>query len=159
VFKEKQRDRHIIPDKIKAYNIPFSELPKIKKGGDFVTQGGKRIKNVVLTTPPEKPRKYAFCTDTAYNEAIIPYISGADLLYHEATFSKDQKERAKETFHCTTIQAAMIAKKSNAKKMIMGHYSARFKNDELHLLKDEAQTVFPNTDLAIEGTTYIIEPA
>jgi len=156
VFKEKLRDRNIIADKIEEFNIPYSEIPKIKKGADFVTESGKVIENASLTIAPPKPRIYAFCTDTAYNEEIIPHISGAELLYHEATFSKDQEERAKETYHSTSLQAALIAKKANVKKLIIGHYSARFKNNELHLLKDEALTVFPNADLAIEGTTYIL---
>ncbi len=96
-----------------------------------------------------KPRSYAFCSDTSYDERIIECIKGVDLLYHEATFMHDMLPRAKETFHTTTIQAATIAKKAEVKKLMIGHYSARYK--DLQPLLIEAKSVFENTILAVEG--------
>ncbi len=157
LFVEKTRDRNVIPEKLEEYKIPFTEIPAIKKGGDYTTPMGKLIKNSKLTKNPPKPRSYAYCTDTAYNEKLIPYIKGVDLLYHEATFDAARKERAKETGHSTSIQAAMIAKKATVKKLIMGHFSARFRDHELSILTDEAATIFPNCALALEGETFTVE--
>jgi len=119
---------------------------------DFKTPGGKIVKNSELTTPPPPPRSYAYCSDTAYNEALIPQVSNVDLLYYESTFMHDMLERAKETYHSTTIQAATIAKKAKVKQLIIGHFSARYKDLEPLLL--EAKSVFKDTVLAEEGKLY-----
>lgn len=97
-------------------------------------------------------KTYAFCSDTAYQEALIPKVEGVDLLYHEATFAKKEETRALPTFHSTTEQAATFAKKANVKKLMIGHYSARYRN--LEPLLDECTPIFENTVLAIDGETY-----
>ena len=134
---------------IKFYNIPIRELAKIKQGADFVTEEGKIIPHERLTIPAEPAHSYAYCSDTAYSEKIIPVIEGVDLLYHEATFADTDKPRAKETGHSTARQAAQIAKMANVKKLMLGHFSARYPDN--NILLEEAREVFANTVLANEG--------
>ncbi len=149
LFREKQKEAHLIPEMIKFHNIPIRELANIKKGADFITEEGKVIPNSHLTIPSEPARSYAYCSDTAYNEKIVPIIEGVDLLYHEATFVDEDAARAKATGHSTASQAALIAKLANVKKMMIGHFSARYPDNQI--LLDEARGVFPNTILANEG--------
>lgn len=149
LFSEKEKERHLISDMIKFYNIPVKELANIKKGADFIMEGGKIIPNKNLTRPADAARSYAYCSDTAYDEKIIPIIKDVDLLYHEATFSDADKIRAKNTGHSTAIDAANIAKLANVKKLMLGHFSSRYTDNNI-LLK-EAQTIFTNTILANEN--------
>ena len=149
LFQEKQKEAHLISDLIKFYNIPIKELAKIKQGADFITEEGNVIPNARLTTPAEPARSYAYCSDTAYDERIIPIIEGVDLLYHEATFANSDTPRAKQTGHSTAQQAAEIAKRANVKKLMLGHFSARYPDNEI--LLDEAKGIFENTILANEG--------
>lgn len=149
LIEEKEAPRHMIGEMIEFYDIPFSKIKDIKSGEDFVTTDGKVIKNKLLTTPPAPPRKYAYCSDTAYYPEIIPFIKDVDLLYHEATFAESDIERAKQTYHSTARQAAEIAKAADVKKLIIGHFSSRY--DDLSILLREAKSVFPNTELAEEG--------
>ncbi len=149
LFEEKESPRHIKREMIDFYNIPVRQIKEIKLGADFVTEEGERINNDILTTPSAPPRKYAYCSDTAFLPEIIPYIEHADLLYHEATFAEADGVRAQETFHSTARQAAEIAKAAQVKKLIIGHFSSRY--TELNQLLIEAQSVFENTELAFEG--------
>ena len=149
LFQEKQKEAHLISDLIKFYNIPIKELAKIKQGADFITEEGNVIPNARLTTPAEPARSYAYCSDTAYDERIIPIVEGVDLLYHEATFANSDTPRAKQTGHSTAQQAAEIAKRANVKKLMLGHFSARYPDNEI--LLDEAKGIFENTILANEG--------
>ncbi len=155
LIKEKPAERNIIKEAIDQYQIPVELLAGIKKGKDFPAPGGAIIPNEMITLPPPLPRVYACCSDTGYTESYISQISEADLLYHEATFLHDKADIAKEKTHCTALQAATIASKSNAKKLMMGHYSARY--DELSMFVEEAQRVFKNTLLAEEGLIVEIE--
>lgn len=149
LFKEKEKLRHIKREMIDYYDIPFSEINNIKSGADFVTPRGEVVPNEQLTTPPTPPRSYAYCSDTAYDESLIPYIKEVDVLYHEATFRESEIDRAVKTGHSTARQAAQIAKLADVKKLVIGHFSSRYK--ELDTLLNEAQEVFPNTELAFEG--------
>ncbi|MGJ7025458.1 ribonuclease Z [Petrimonas sulfuriphila] len=151
LFEEKDRPRHIKREMIDFYNIPVCKINEIKKGGDYLTDDGKWIKNEILTTPAIPPRTYAYCSDTAYSPEIIPYIQHSDVLYHEATFAEAENLRAQETYHSTARQAAEIARSANVRKLIIGHFSSRY--HELGELLDEAQAVFPETELADEGMT------
>lgn len=152
LFKEKQKERHLRPDMIAFWKIPIRDLQSIKEGADWVTPDGDIVPNGALTKPAEASRSYAYCSDTAYHEPLIPLIEGVDLLYHEATFAEDAAPRAKETFHSTARQAATIAKKASVKQLMIGHFSARYEDDSL-LLK-EAQSIFPKTILAKEGLKH-----
>lgn len=149
LFEEKPKEPHIIRDMIDFYQVPLRMIKDIKDGADFITSDGEVVANARLVRPADPVRKYAYCSDTAYLPSIIPLIEGVDLLYHEATFAESEIARAKETFHSTAQQAATIAKEAHVKKLIIGHYSARYEN-VTHLL-NEAKQVFPNTVLANEG--------
>ena len=153
LFKEKQKLRKMIKDKIKEYNIPSEAIQSIKEGADFEYLGHS-ISCFELTKPAPVVRSYAFCSDTAYDERIISIIRDTDLLYHEATFMNNLKERAEQTLHSTTGQAASIASQANVKRLVIGHYSSRY--TDLEPLLIEAQSVFPNTELAKEGIQYEI---
>jgi ribonuclease Z len=149
LFKEKKIPGTITKSIIAKYNIPIEAIHAIKNGADFTTSTGEIVPNELLVSYKQLPRTYAYCSDTKYDERIIPLINNATLLYHEATFMQKLLPRATETYHSTTIQAATIAQKANVKKLMIGHYSARYK--ELTPLLEEAKTVFENTILAIEG--------
>lgn len=151
LFEEKKKDLHLKAEMIKFWNIPIKSLQAIKEGADWVTADGDIVPNKVLTLPATPSRKYAYCSDTGYTEKIIPWIQGADLLYHEATFADDAKARAKETMHSTAKQAATIAQKAGIKKLVLGHFSARYQDDRV--LLQEAKTIFDNTVLAREELT------
>jgi ribonuclease Z len=154
VFIEKKLPRKILMDKIHEYQIPVSSLNNIKKGKDYVGESGKVIPNDELTIASADPRSYAFISDTKYDEYLVEEIKNVDLLYHEATFMHELKDRASTTFHSTALQAAMIAQKAGVIKLLIGHFSARYR--DLNPLLEEAKTKFTNTELAIEGTTFKI---
>ena len=149
LIKEKEKLRHIKREMIDFYKIPIREINNIKSGADFTTTEGEVIPNERLTTPPTPSRSYAYCSDTAYDESIVPHINGVDLLYHEATFAESEIIRAEKTGHSTARQAGEIAKQAKVKKLIIGHYSSRY--NDLNPLLEEASAVFPNTELAYEG--------
>lgn len=155
LFLEKSKPRKLIVAKLQHYNIPFAFYARIKNGEDYEDDYGKKIPNKELTDDPPVPRSYAYCSDTVYDENIINDISGVDLLYHESTFLHENAERARQTYHTTSLQAAMIAQKAGAAKLLLGHFSGRYK--DLSPLLVEAKTVFENTDLAIEGRKFKIE--
>ena len=115
---------------------------------------GEVIKNEWLTSEALKGKTYAFCADTKYDESIIPHIQEADLIYHETTYLDALQGRATERFHTTTRQAALIAKKANVKKLLIGHFSSKY--DTLEEFELEAREVFLNTELALEGVTYTV---
>jgi len=149
IFREKPKPRNIKKEYIDYYKIPIREIAGIKMGNDFITDEGLIVPNDKLTFAPQTARSYAFCSDTAYNEAMIPYIADVDLLYHEATFSDEDKDRALETKHSTASEAATIALKANVKQLVIGHFSARYK--DITPLLDQARGIFPNTLAAEEG--------
>lgn len=153
VFSEKKRLRRIEIDKVRAYGIPGSFYERLKDGEDYITKEGVVVKNDLVTSAGPKARSYAYCADTKYDESIIPHIQNVDLVYHEATYLEHFRERAEERFHSTAKQAAMIAKKANAKKLLIGHFSSRY--DTLEEFETEAREIFPATELALEGTSYI----
>jgi ribonuclease Z len=149
LFQEKPRKRRINKDTLPEIISPH-QLRRLKEGKDlFDEQGNLLHLNSDLTLPPRKSLSYAYCSDTAYYEPILEQITGVDLLYHESTFMAADALRAGETLHSTTLQAATIAQKAQAGRLLIGHFSARYK--ELQPLLDEARTLFPNTDLAVEG--------
>lgn len=152
LFREKQKQANIRKDAVKKYNIPIRNILEIKNGADYTLENGSIIPNIKLTIPPRKPRSYAFCTDTKYYEPIIEHIKGVDLLYHEATFMDDKKAFAKKTLHSTASQAATIAKKAEVGKLIIGHFSARYK--DIEPLVAEAKEVFKESYAAHDGDIF-----
>ena len=149
IVKQKKELLKIKKEKISEYNLSISDIIKIKNGEDYIDSNGKIIPNSVFTYPPEKQRLYAYITDTVYNESILPYIFDADLIYHESTFIEEHKFIAEASGHSTALQAANIAKLANAKKLLLGHFSVRYKDRNVFL--QEAQKVFKDTILATEG--------
>jgi ribonuclease Z len=154
LFREKKRLRKIIKDRVEELNIPVQYFTALKKGKDYEAADGTIYKNDTLTTDSAQPKTYVYCSDTLYNPNYFAQINSASLLYHEATFLNDMLDRANHTHHTTALQAAQIALQTNAHKLIIGHFSARYKT--LNEFLDEAQSVFPNTELAVEGKTFII---
>lgn len=155
LFKEVQKQPNIKKESIQQYNIPIAEIKSIKAGTDFQTANGEIIPNSNLTIPPPKPRSYAFCTDTVFLPEKAEFIKDVDLLYHEATFTEEMKDWAQKTWHTTAKEAAEMAKLTNAKKLIIGHFSARYK--DVSEFEREAKMVFDNTEIAVDGKTYIVK--
>ena len=148
LFSEKPKEPHIIREMVDFYQVPIRWMKDIKQGKDYITPEGEVVPNSRLTRPATPPKRYAYCSDTAYNRSIIPIIEGVDLLYHEATFAECDLARAKETFHSTARQAAEIARDAHVKRLVIGHYSARY--EDLSELYQEAKNVFPETILGNE---------
>ena len=154
LFREKKRLKKLLKNKLDEINIPVASFSAIKKGADYTDQNGVVYNNAILTTDSNDPKTYVYCSDTSYSETYFNQIKNSTLLYHEATFLNNMLDRANETQHTTAFQAAQIALKTNAKRLLIGHFSARYKT--LNELLDEAKSVFPNTELAIEGKTFEI---
>lgn len=154
LFKEKVGLRRIIKEKLQQHKISVAMINNLRLGLDVEDENGKFIKNSELTEEPPAPRSFAYCSDTIYDERIIPYVKDVNLLYHESTFLESEIERAKKTFHTTASQAASIAEKANVGQLLIGHFSARYGNTEDFL--EEAKPVFENTLVAEEGKTYKI---
>lgn len=154
LFKEKQRLPNLKKELIKELNIPIKKLEDIRKGSGFTTNDGDYYSHKQLTIPAPKPRSYAFVSDTAKYEKIIPLIKDTNLLYHEATFAHSDKKRAKQTGHSTAIQAAEIAKQANVNKLVIGHFSTKIK--DLTPLLNEAENIFKETYLANDGDVFNI---
>jgi ribonuclease Z len=156
IFREKTFARNIIPEKIKEFNLTFDNIKSVKEGFDLKYKDPNLrdiiIPNSELTKPSLLRRSYAYCSDTTYFEPVLPHIEGVDLLYHEATFLDDMRQHAFEAGHSTALEAGIIAQKAHAKKLIIGHYSARY--DDLTPLLLEAKTEFQNTVLGIDGQVY-----
>ena len=152
LFEEKEGKRKLLIEKVKKQNIPVSFYTSLQNGLDYITPQGQRIINAEVTTAPEKGMKYAFCADTRYEEKLLEYITGADMIYHETTYLDNMREMAFERFHATTKQAAEMAKKAGVKRLLIGHFSSKYST--LEHFEEEAREVFPNTELAIEGNVY-----
>lgn len=148
LIKEKSGQRHIRRDMIDFYQIPTWAINNIKAGEDWTTAEGDIIPNERLTTPPDPVRSYAYCSDTMPVSELAEWIHEVDLLYHEATYAEAEINHAQRYAHSTASQAAGIAKAAHAKKLLLGHYSARYENEDI--LLEEAKTVFDNTFLAQE---------
>jgi ribonuclease Z len=149
VFEEIRSKRKIIKSEVEKLNIPYDKMKSLKNGVDWINKKGEIIPNEQLTIENSKPHTYAFCSDTRYNEQLISKIEGVDLLYHETTFKKDLEERAFQTGHSTTLQAASIARRSNVKSLLIGHYSQRYR--DFQELADESKEIFENVIVSYSG--------
>lgn len=152
LFKEKHGLRRINIEAATEKNIDVCYFNKLKQGSDLKQEDGTVIENETVTFDPLPTQSYAFCSDTVYNEEIIPLIKNVDVLYHESTFLEQDIEKCIPTGHSTAIQAATIAKKSQVKNLILGHYSTRY--SDINLFKKEADTVFEPTFLADDGLVF-----
>jgi len=152
IFREKKSDRNIIKECIEKYQIPLLRIPAIKKGEDYINPDGDIIKNEDITLPPSEPLSYAYCSDTKYFKRLASFVKGVSLLYHEATFDKSKEDLAAFTGHSTTLDAARTALDANVGSLLIGHFSARYRN--ISFLVEEARTLFPQTFPAIDGKSF-----
>lgn len=153
-FTERRKPRHVDIEKAKQFEIPVAFFEKLKDGEDYTNQRGELIKNDLVTDAAPKEKVYAYCGDTRYDESLLHYIKGADLVYHESTYLDNQREKAEARFHSTSKQAAALALKANAGKLLLGHFSSRY--EKLDEFQNEAQTIFEHAYLAEEGVTYLV---
>ena len=154
LFREKEAERKIIKECISTYSIPVARMHAIKQGEDLVMSDGSVIKNADITLPPPAPLSYAYCSDTRYFRRLSSFVKNVSLLYHEATFSSDKEKLAKMTGHSTAADAARVASEARAGALIIGHFSARYR--ETKSLVEEARIIFPDTLPATDGITYDI---
>jgi len=152
IFTEKKQPRKLDLERLKQYEIPASFYDRLKNAEDYQHKDGNIIKNELVTTTGDPERRYAFCADTRYDESLIPFIRKADLVYHETTYLDNLVDKAESRFHSTSKQAALIAKKAEVKKLLIGHFSSKY--DELDEFEKEAREIFINTELALEGVCY-----
>lgn len=146
IFKEKPKLRHLKGDMVKFFNIPIKELHGIKEGNDYVTPEGVLVTNSQLTTDPDPVMSYAYCSDTAFNPQVAEMVKGINTIYHEATYTNDFAHLARQRGHSTSTEAARIALMADAKRLVLGHFSKRYR-DESPII-NEAKEIFPNTILA-----------
>lgn len=149
LLKEKPKEHNIKKEMIEAYGLSIKDIIKVKKGEDYITEEGEVIPNSRLATPPKPVRAYAYITDTAYKPDICPMIADVSTLYHEATFADEETLRISKTLHSTGSQAAMIAKDANAKQLLIGHFSSRYKDAKV--VEEAAKAIFPNTTAVEDG--------
>ena len=153
-FTEKKPARKIVAEKAREMQIPLAFYDHLKTGADYHRKDGVLVKKEEVTQEGDKGRSYAFCADTKYDESLLEHISGMDMIYHETTYLDNFRERAEARYHSTTRQAAAMALKAGVKRLLIGHFSSKY--DSLEEFEKEAREIFPNTDLALEGTVYTI---
>ena len=153
-FREKKKPRRLLINKVKEHAIPFDFYENLQNGEDFRTAAGSVINNEELTEKAAAGKTYAFCADTRYTESLLGHIRDADMIYHETTYLDNLRDRAKERFHSTSKQAALIAQKAGVKKLLIGHFSSKY--DTLEEFEQEAREIFPDTEIAREGVCYTV---
>ncbi|MEP6513998.1 MAG: ribonuclease Z [Parafilimonas sp.] len=154
LFREKRKPRKINAAQTTKYNIPVAYYERLKQGKDYIQQNGERTANELLTIPNKPSKSYAYCADTLFTESLAEKVKNVNMLYHEATYLKDKQEKAVSRFHSTSVQAAALGKLANAKQLLIGHFSSKY--ETLDEFLTEACEIFPNTQLALEGQTYLI---
>ena len=154
LFEEKPGLRRLDKEKIKNYDIPHYDFQQLKLGKDLVLEDGTVVQNDRVTLNPKPIKRYAFCSDTAYNESIVPLVEGVDLLYHEATFLDAHENLAEKTKHSTATQAAKIAQLAKVKRLVLGHFSSRYRDKNGFLT--EAAPFFDEVELAADGKIFDI---
>ncbi len=154
IISENKKPRKIVLEKAKYFKVPYEKFESLKDGLDYVSPTGEIIKNGMITTATPPLRKYAYCADTRFTESLANIVAQVNLLYHEATYLNDQQEKAIRHYHSTSMQAAQLAKMASAKKLLIGHFSSKY--EKLNMFAEEAKSVFSNTQLALEGATYLV---
>lgn len=154
LFREKAPALNLHKEAIERYELGIAQCRAAKRGEDVVLESGETILNTELTYRPYRERSFAYLSDTLYSHRAAELVSGVDLMYHEATFADEDRALAKKTGHSTAKQAAQVALTAGAGRLLIGHFSSRYK--DLHLLETEAREIFPNSEAAIEGKSYEI---
>ena len=156
LFRQKEPALNVKKYAIERYGLTVGQIVQAKRGEDVVLESGEVLSNDAITYRPYGMLSYAYCSDTNYSARLARMVEGVDVLYHEATYAADMRKTAKERGHSTTEDAAKVAKMAGAGRLLIGHFSSRYK--DLSLLLGEAREVFPATDIAAEGETFLIEP-
>jgi ribonuclease Z len=154
LFKEKKRKRILLPLELQRYEVPKYFYKKLTEGEDYRPMDGEMVKNDWVTKEGHPDKTYVFAADTRYAPEICPTIANVNLLYHETTYLEESKQKAIERFHSTAKEAALIAQEAKVQQLIIGHFSSKYK--DLQPLLEEARTVFPETELALEGRVFEI---
>ncbi len=154
LIERKTRGRKLLPDKCVEYDIPAAYYEYLKQGQDYERKDGTLVKNEWVTEDGPAIKKYAYCADTLFTDSFLPIIQGADTIYHECTYLEKDAAKAVARYHSTAAQAAQLAKMANAKQLLLGHFSSKYK--ELEPFMEEASAIFPNVFVSIEGTAYEI---
>ncbi len=154
LVKEKTKEHPILGEELRAAGISLQAIPFFRQGIDYTDENGKVHRAEDYTLPPKRSASYAYCSDTAYLETLIDCVKDVDLLYHEATFIEKHKDRAQSTLHSTAREAAQIASKAGAKKLLLGHISTRYENTDIHL--SEAKSIFENTEVVEDGMRFTV---
>ncbi len=155
LFKEALKPRRINGPVVKELRVPHFYMNRLRDGEDFISDSGVVYKNKDLTLDPKPSHSYAFCSDNRVKADFFKKLKGGSVLYHEATFLQKDLDRAKSTFHSTSIEAAQLAKDAEVDVLIVGHYSARYKENEL--FADEIKPIFNNVVLADERMVFNFE--
>lgn len=154
IFREQPKEPNIKKNAIFKYGLSIPDIVNIKNGRPWIDPvTGEVVPRDQLVIDPAPPKSYAYISDTAYKPDIVPYIDSVSLLYHESTFAKDNEELAKKTHHSTASQAATIAHRANVGRLLLGHYSSRYR--ETDIFEQEAQAIFPNTTAVYDGFTLV----
>ena len=159
LFREKDPALNLRKEIVERYGLGIAQCVAAKRGEDILVEtehGPMTLPNSEITYRPYEPRAYAYLSDTLYSAKAASLVRGVDLLYHEATFADTDRALARQTGHSTTLQAAKAAQTAGAKRLLIGHFSARYKDDKA--MAAEARTLFQYTEPAVEGHTYTIEP-
>ena len=156
LFRQKEPALNVKKYAIERYDLTVGQIVQAKRGEDVVLDSGEVLSNDAITYRPYGALSYAYCSDTNYSARLARMVEGVDVLYHEATYAADMRKTAKERGHSTTEDAAKVAKMAGAGRLLIGHFSSRYK--DLSQLLGEAREVFPATDIAAEGETFLIEP-
>lgn len=152
VVERKTRGRKLVPDKCREYEIPSSWYENLKLGMDYERKDGMIVKNEWVTEDGPSAKRYAYCADTLFTESFLPAIMNVDTIYHECTYLEADGHKAAARYHSTAAQAAQIAQMANAKQLLLGHFSSKYK--ELEPFREEAAAIFPNVFVSMEGTSY-----
>lgn len=152
LFREKKKLLNVRKELIEKYGIGIADVVGIKQGENFISSDGSVIPSASLTLPPYRQRSYAYISDTIYDPDLVKQLKGIDLLFHEATFAEKDKKLAADTKHSTAAQAATLAKHAKVGKLLIGHFSSRYK--DYKLLEEEARAIFSNAHGVNDGEVY-----
>lgn len=152
LFREKPLARNVDKFAIERYGLSVKQIVAAKEGADIELEDGTVLPNERITFVAHPPQSYAYCSDTNRSGAVAKYVAGVDMLYHEATYGAEFKRDAKVRGHSTTEDAANVALAAGVKKLLIGHFSSRYKDKEPLLA--QAKAIFENTDIAREGESY-----
>lgn len=154
LIEEKNRGRKILPDKCEEYGVPQSFFRGLKSGHDYIAPDGRVVANNLVTTDGPAVKRYAYCADTIFTDTFVEFVKDVDMIYHECTYLHGDVEKAKARFHSTAREAAEIARMAGAGRLLLGHFSSRYK--DLAPFAEEACLVFPASEVSVEGVTYEI---